>query len=406
MFKPSDLHIGGAFLTAGHVLQAIAAFAINLILVRYISPAEFGRFALVFAEASLFYAVISIRTNTLIIRAKEADYDGETRDIYFNAALQETVLATLVIFIWLWSTGRVGPWEITIVLTLAVRHWTVLNKAFYERGLPYKQLSVIETGAAFSGHLTSLGVVLAGGGWIALVLREVVQTLAMLLALAKAGGLTMRQIRPLKWREYRRLYLESRGIWLDGLLEGTFSRLTIMVAGYVGGDALAGLIFQAQRLATAPHLILAPFANRIIMNWFSRTEDPEARRTGRNLAVWATIVPLAGVAIAVVLFADPLVPWLLGADWAEVSVLLVGMAGLMVFMSPFEVMRSYCIAIHHARVVLFARVVQHVGFFVPIALAVAGVMAEGAGIAYGFSAAFAAAFFAIWWLMSWYERRA
>lgn len=405
MVKLSHLQIGGAFMTGGHVFQAIVAFAINLILVRYIPPSEFGRFALVFAEASLFYAVISIRTNTLIIRAAESVYDNDAMDVYFNAALQETLLATVLIFVWLWLTGAVGPWEVTIALTLAVRHWTVLNKAFYERGLPYKQLSFIETGASFSGHAVSLVVVLIGGGWVALVLREVMQTVVQLLALVKVGGLTIRRVRPLKRHEYKRLYLESRGVWLDGLLEGTFSRLTIMTAGYVGGDALAGLVFQAQRLATAPHLVLAPFVNRIVMNWFSRTEDPTARRQGRNRAVWVTILPLTVGAIAVMLFAEPLVPWLLGADWQDVSPLLIGMAGLIVFMSPFEVLRSYCIAIHHTRVVLFARVAQHIGFFVPVALAMAGVMSEGAGLAYGFSAAFAVAFIGIWWLMLYYERR-
>lgn len=404
MTRLSQLQIGGILLSAGNLLQAMAAFVVNLVLVRYISPSEFGWFALVFAEASLVYAVLSIRTNVLVIRATETQLDDDSRDMYFNAALQETVLATALIFAWLWLTNSAGRWETVIVLTLAVRHWTVLNKAYFERGLPYTKLSIVETSSAFSGQLTALAVVLLGGGWIALVLRELVQTVMTLLTLIRVRGVTLRPLRLLGRAEYRRLYYESRGVWLDGLLEATFGRLAIMAAGYIGGDALAGLIFQAQRLASVPHQVLAPFVNRIIMNWFSRVEEDEARRRGRFRALLLTMMPLSLAAILTLLFADPVVPWLLGEDWADAAPLTVGMAGLIVFLSPFEILRSYCVAIHRTRIVLLARIAQHLGFILPVAFAALGMIASSAGLSYGFSAAYAAAFVAALLQLRHFER--
>jgi len=382
-------------LTGGNLLQAGIAFAVNLILVRYITPSEFGSFAIAFAEASLFYAVLSIRTNALIIRASEHAFSETAKDVYFNAALQETVFATAVIFIWFWVTGGVGIWESVIVLTLAVRHWTVLNKGFYERKLPYKALSAVETGSALSAHLAALVAVLAGAGWVALVLREIVLSVATLLGLAKVGGLTFRRVRLLSVGEYSDLFRESRGVWLDGVLEGTFQRLTVMAAGFMGGEALAGLVFQAQRLALVPHQILAPIVNRIMLNWFARTEDPVRRRRGRTRMVLATLGPLSVVAVFIVLFADPVVPWLLGDGWASVSTLMVGMAGFVVFISPFEILRSYCFAIRHTRMILAARVFQHLGFFIPPALAMAGVISTADGLSFGFSVAYAGAFICV-----------
>lgn len=405
MSRLTDLHIGAVYLTGGHVFQAASGFAINLILVRYISPAEFGWFALVFAEASLFFAVLSIRTNALVVRATEAALTEDAKDVYFNAALQETVVATVLIFLWLWMTTDVGVWETTIVLTLAIRHWTVLNKSFYERALPYKQLSAIETGSALVGQSAALITVLVGSGWIALVFRETVTTVVALLALATVKGLTFRQIRPLKIAEYRQLYLESRGIWLDGVLEGTFQRMTIMAAGYLGGESLAGLIFQAQRLASVPHQILTPFVNRIALNWFARIEDTTLRRRAKNKAVAATLFPLAFVAVLVVLFADSVVPWLLGEMWSGVATLMIGMAGFIVFNSPFEILRSYCFVIRHARKVLWARIAQHLGFFVPVGLAMAGVLSMPDGLSYGFSMAFAAAFASVLGLLMFQEKQ-
>lgn len=404
MIRLSKLQIGGALLSGGNLLQAVAAFAVNLVLVRYISPSDFGWFALVFAEASLVYAVLSIRTNVLVIRATEAQLDDDSRDMYFNAALQETVIATALIFVWLWLTNSAGRWETIIVLTLAVRHWTVLNKAYFERELPYTQLSVVETSAAFAGQLAALAVVLLGGGWIALVLRELAQTVMTLLALIRVRGVTLRRLRLLGPNDYQRLYYESRGVWLDGMLEATFGRLAIMAAGYIGGDALAGLVFQAQRLASVPHQVLAPFVNRIIMNWFSRVEEDDVRRRGRFRAVLVTIVLLSLAAIMTLLFADPVVPWLLGEDWAGTAPLMMGMVGLIVFLSPFEILRSYCVAIHRTRIVLVARIVQHLGFIIPVALAALGVIASSTGLSFGFSVAYAAAFIAVMLQLRHFER--
>ena len=65
-------------------------------------------------------------------------------------------------------------------------------------------------------------------------------------------------------------------------MEGNFQRLTILLAGLFGGEATAGLFFQAQRLAMVPHQILAPFVNRVLVVWFGQIEDTEKRKLGRD----------------------------------------------------------------------------------------------------------------------------
>jgi O-antigen/teichoic acid export membrane protein len=392
MLKMNEVRIGSILLTGGHIFQAGLAFAINIVLVRYITPSEFGWFAITFAEASLFYSVLSIRTNILVIRATELAFNDDLKDVYFNAALQETVLATVLISFWLLISGNLGIWQVLIVLTLAVRHWTILNKAYFERSMPYKKLTVIESGSAITGHLSALAVVLFGGGVIALIIREIVSTVSALYALFKVGGVTLRRIRLLSVEEYKTLYYQSRGIWLDGLLEGTFQRLTILIAGYMGGDAVAGILFQAQRLAGIPHQVLTPFVNRIVMNWFSRTEDAARREHGRNYAVIAILVPLTIAAFVTGLYAEQFVPWLLGDSWSAVSSMLVGLTGMIVFISPFEILRAYCVAIHHTRKVLIARIAQHIGLLVPIGMVPLGMITINAGLPIGLSIAYAAAF--------------
>ncbi|NQV57118.1 MAG: hypothetical protein HQ503_14755, partial [Rhodospirillales bacterium] len=60
------LKIGGSYLVFGQAVQAFVAFAANLVLVRFIMPEGFGRFALVLAGASIVLSLISLRLNILI----------------------------------------------------------------------------------------------------------------------------------------------------------------------------------------------------------------------------------------------------------------------------------------------------------------------------------------------------
>ena len=44
MIKKEKIAIGSAFLVGGQIIQAVVGFGVNLVLVRYLAPEEFGRF--------------------------------------------------------------------------------------------------------------------------------------------------------------------------------------------------------------------------------------------------------------------------------------------------------------------------------------------------------------------------
>ncbi len=390
-----DLKIGAGFLVFSQGFQAVFAFAVNLVLVRYIFPDEFGRFAIILAGASVVYAVLSPRINILIIRKSEADLNEATRDIYFSALTFETLIATLVIILWLAVTGSLGLWEPVLILAIGMRHWTGINKAFFEREMPYRRLAVIEAGADMAGHLAALGLVLLGAGWVVLFVRELIISVLGLFGLWKIGGLTLRRIKPISLSDVRMLFRETRGGWLDGVLEGSFQRLTILLAGFIGGEATAGYFFQAHRLAIVPHQLLSPIINRILAVWFGRTEDRWQRRDGRNRMLRFLVAPLLFAGILTVLFADPVVPWLFGETWARVADIVVALSGMIVFFSLFETLKSYCLTARPARKILVGRVVQYVGLLVPVAAWFAGWMPADISLAVGLSAAYLLAFIVV-----------
>lgn len=395
---------GGAVLVIGQAVQAVVAFAANLVLVVYIAPADFGRFALILATASLVLSVLSLRVNTLIIRTREPDLTPDRQERYFSALTLETLAGAIVGLAWIQAAGFSGVWATVLVCVVCVRHWVEQNKAYFERQMPYVRLGLLETGSALAAHLASVVLVLLGFGPDALYWREV-----LLLALSTAGlaclrGLTWRRLRWLPMAEWRLLLREARGIWLDSALDAVYQRLVIQLAGVVGGDKGAGYFFQAQRLAVLPHVLITPLVGRMAATWFGRVDAPDRRR-GRDRLLSALALPLlVGAAIAL-FYADPLVPWLFGEPWRPTAPVFAAMSGLVLFMSLFEVLRTYCMITRQTRLLLAGRAAQYGGL---VATLVVGVIAGDTPLvetlAVGVSVGFGAAFAVIWTTLAVRER--
>jgi O-antigen/teichoic acid export membrane protein len=382
------LRTASFFLVSGQLFQAFLAFGVNLILVRHITPSEFGRFALILAGAFLIYSIISSRINFLIARMPEADYNIEIKQKLFSAMTLETIVATLFIMLWLIASNKAGLWECLLVGAVGLRQWTDLNKAFFERDMPYRQLAIVETGASTGGHLIALSLVLSGMGWMVLFIREILISFINLFGLWRVGGLTIYRLRFLTFKEWLSIYKDARGVWLDGVLEGNFQRLTILLAGFFGNEFAAGLFFQAQRLAFVPHQLLSPIVSRILAVWFGRTEDNVLRDSGRDRVLRILFLPLLLAGILTVLFADPVVPWLFGQSWFRVADLLIYMSGMIIFCTLFETLKSYCLATRATATMFGSRVTQYIGLLVPTAFGSFGWLSADIALALGLSVAY------------------
>jgi len=382
------LRTASFFLVSGQLFQAFLAFGVNLMLVRHITPSEFGRFALILAGASLIYSIISSRINFLIARMPEADYNIEIKQKLFSAMTLETIVATLFIMLWLIASNKPGLWEYLLVGAVGLRQWTDLNKAFFERDMPYRQLAIVETGASTGGHLIALSLVLSGMGWMVLFIREILISFINLFGLWRVGGLTIYRLRFLTFKEWLSIYKDARGVWLDGVLEGNFQRLTILLAGFFGSEFVAGLFFQAQRLAFVPHQLLSPIVSRILAVWFGRTEDNVLRDSGRDRVLRILFLPLLLAGILTVLFADPVVPWLFGQSWFRVADLLIYMSGMVIFCTLFETLKSYCLATRATATMFGSRVTQYIGLLVPTAFGFFGWFSADIALALGLSLAY------------------
>ena len=398
--KLPSFFAGGAFLVGGNAIQAGVAFAANLVLVRYLDATEFGHFALTLASAWLVLTILSLRLSILIIRAPEAWLTRARRDIYSSALLYETILAIGLALCWRIAIGGWSVWDIILIVAIGSGHWLRQNKAFFERGMPYRRLAGIETGAALVSHLLSVALVVFGAGAAALYLREAALILVEFIGLWAIGGIALYRVRWLSRRDWRGLFAEARGIWLDSVLEGAFQRITLLLAGMLGGERGAGYFFQAHRLAIVPHQFLAPVVTRLVTVWFSRIEPGPARRSGLRRLLIGTAVLLVPAAIGAVALADPIVPAIFGEPWRPVIPILIALAGMVFFLSLFEIFKAFCMVEHRSRTLFAGRVAQYGALAAVLAPAAMGAALSMERLGLALSVAYAAAFMTLF-LLSW-----
>lgn len=375
------------------LVQLVVAFAANLVLVRFIDPEGFGRYAIAIASITLITTFFSLRVGVLIIRTDERAFSDDKKTLYFNAIFQELIVVGVVAFGVLYVSSLLDWWSGLLLIAVLVGQFADNNKIFFERQMPYKRLSALEAGVSGGGHLLSVGVVLLGGHVAALYLRELFYGIATLVSLRVIGRITWCRLRLVRIEEWKEILRGVRGAWFDMTLDSSFSRIIVILAGYVGGERGAGYLFQAYRLAGIPHQFLAPLATRISFNWFSRQDNHARRYKGLMALIAYMSAPLLLAVVAVYMYADRLVPLLFGDDWAHAAQLLVSLSGYIMFLSLFDLLRVYMLATDQTRNLVLMRAAQYLGVSIVIvpSLANGGALTEttlGAGVSLAYALAF------------------
>lgn len=393
------------WMVSGGAIRVLSGFIANLVLVRFISPEEFGRFALVLASIGIVFAFHPFRIYNQILRIKESEFDEDTQQLYFSVLIQQSFVFGLIALGVVNSTSLRSMWSLLLLGSIVLNHFTQNVKGFFERKMPYKRLAVIETAALVGGHLLSIIIAVSWAGAAALYVREAFAAISSLVLLWLMGGLVWHKVRMISLFEWRSLFKQGSGIWLDATLEAVFHRSFSIIAFMVGGVRGAGFFFQAQRLATFPHLLLTPVVSRMALNWFSHEENSKLRwKSMQKLLVYVAI-PTALAALVVLFCADIFIPFLFGESWIPVISILKNMSGYIIFISLFTILQMYFIATHNISRLIVGRVVQILVLAIVPALTYAGIQTSVASFGLSLSFAFMSAFIMCFILVWLYERR-
>lgn len=398
MAVSSQLRASAVILFSGNFIENAIALAAQVVIARFLFPEDFGRFAITLANTSLVFVIFSLRVQTLILRRPAAELTREVRERYFFAFTVESILGAMVTLATVHWFHDLGLLDVMLIIALALGHWVETNRVFYERRMDYRRLVPVEVGSKLIGHAVAVVMVVMGAGVMILFLREFLVSVLRLAGFGAVGALTMERLRWLPWREWRLLFAESRALWADGVLEGSFHRVVILLSGSLGGAEGAGLFFFAHRLALVPQLLVTPITARLSSNWLSRQEDRVLRRRSFQRFIAVVAVFSSVMALAAIIFADPVIPWLFGEAWRSAVPVFMALAGMILFSILFEVAKVYFYVEGAGRAMLVSRLSK----FAVLALVAAVVYQTGVGPAetmgFAMSAAFAAGF-GIAWIM-------
>jgi len=384
-FTNANVAKHAAWMMSGAVIQAAAAFATNLVLVRVLLPEDFGRFTIVMANIGLAQSIVSVPIGTVVLRASEEELEQKL-SLYAAVNIIQNVTVLVIASSVLLSIQKFDLRAILLLISFISSNWISVQMNLYERRFVYGKLSILETLAHLLGHIFAIVGALSGIGSVVLYGRELVRQISLILGLRYLNGLQSIKLRWLRLEDWKELLKTIHGFWLDGFLESSFGRLVILTVGSLSGEAGAGYFFQAQRLAIIPHQFLQPVTQRLAINYFSHksSHDKQTKHLAKGLMSLSGILLLAVIIIR--LGAPTVIPVVFGDSWRPVIPILIAMLGFVLCATMFNLLKGYCIATKNLKtLIVLGRSGQYLGFLSVATLVSILDYEPSVGLAFGLS---------------------
>ena len=340
--SPKGLLFNSGSMISSGIFQSIVAFSSNLILVRFLSPSEFGVFAIILANATLLAAFSNLRVNDLIIRSSEIELQNNIEN-YFGYIISLTIFLFVGGLIFIYLSGYFGVRSFLVLLAVVIGPIIQFQMALYERKLEYSNISKIESGSSLLSHsLAALGV-LMGMGAIVLYLRILALPIFVIIGLFLKKGFMRLPTIKFSSSHISNVFKQSKWIWLDSTLEQVFERAIYILANFLGNSAAVGFFFQAKRLSVVPHQLLQPFTTRVLLNYLSKAK-PKEQHTLFKKVILVEIIALSSACFILYFYGQQLVHLLFGSKWAPVSEILIALLGVVAFLSIYNSFKAFYIA--------------------------------------------------------------
>lgn len=363
-FVPSGyLRSNAIWLVGGSASQSGVAFVVSLFLMGMLLPEDFGRYALISANVALVNAILNLRLPDAVVRmsADELNRDlGSLVAIHLGQILFVSALSVGI----LWVLGLFGGEALILVMAIAVNNWTALLTRLYEREFKYRNIAIVENGASISVNILSAVGVLLGVGGIVLFLRDLFRGVLQFSILVIMRRLPNLEFARPDREAFVRLRHKVSGIWIDGIAEQLYHRLTILLLGAIATEREVGLFFQARRLASVPNELMMPVTYRMAYNYFSHKVQGRERQRKLGLLIAMEIVVLTAIAGIAAFWGKDLILLFFNEHWLQVVGILLALLGFMVLQPVFETLKSFAMAENRVgRFVVLGRTFQFLSLF-------------------------------------------
>lgn len=264
--------------TAGaKFLSQLITWAITIVVIRLLSPADFGLLALAMVFVAFLAMLNELGLGAAVVQRKELD-ENVLKSL-FGLVLVASVVFYLVMAVsgpliaGFYDEPRLVPLIRVLALQFILMGFSVLPQSLLLREMKYQQIAISEFIAAISGSLTTLALALTGHGVWALVW----------------GSLIMRFVSMVCLNVYKPFLCMPRtsmaGLWaffsfggyvtLARIFRYFFIKADILIVGKVLGKDLLGFYSVGFMLASLPLEKVSGIINQVAFPAFSSIQsDP------------------------------------------------------------------------------------------------------------------------------------
>lgn len=330
----------------GRLSAQALSLASTLVVVRILSPEDYGLFALCVAPSSFFIALAIVAPTSLTIQRRDhgAAQEAEIAGLLLASATLAFlfVLAVLALLARVYDEARV--WPLGIALALGV-FWpsclAALLQARFERRLEFRLVSLIELAASIAGSAVTVGCAMAGAGVWSLIAGNCCSALLQCAALLRAGGVPVVRLRlagllRAEWRY-------GSHVTLGTLATQVFDAVETLLVGRFLGTAGLGAWRTCRELVNVPLAKVMPIVNRVGFPAYARLGgDVAAIRHYALLSLRVLVALFLPVYWGLAAVAPHAVPAVLGRQWADAIPVAVLFGAFM----PVKLLQ-YCLILPH-----------------------------------------------------------
>lgn len=335
---PPTIPVGAKVLSAlrwsaaTRLLGQVVSWMMTIVVVRLLSPADYGVLAMAVILPSVLYLLNDLGLDVVLVQKLSPD-EGFRRQV-FGVVIGVNLLCALVLVAGapLVATFFAEPILVPILRVLSLQFlllvFETLPRARLEQSLDFRSQSLISLGASWLGGLTTLALAWTGLGVWALVWGRLMST--------AAGTVALNVVAPsLCWPSFS-LAAVRRALSFGGIVtleRGAWQLFTDadkVIGGRLWPDATLGLYSVAQDLVTMPMHRTGGLIASIGVPAFSQVQNSRADvRFYLLKATRITSVLSFPIFIGLAVTAPEAVAVLLGSNWPAAAPLLQILALIM-----------------------------------------------------------------------------
>ncbi len=295
-------------------------FVSNLILVRLLSPDDFGYVAMLFVFLDITGIIVNGGFITALIQKKNPSSKDFSTVFYINT----TVSVALYWLLFFLAPAIADFYSLPLLcsmlrvqaLALIINSFSVVQLAVLRRELRFKSLAIRNILSSIIGIAVCIPCAICGLGVWSLVINILVQRFSGALLLWWTSK--WRPQREFSWASAKELFGFGGFMMLSSLIASIYGNLQSLLVGKFFSATALGYVNQAKKLEEVPSGALSTVVTQVSFPVFSKLQDDlSTLRYGFQKNIKSIQYINLPMVFLLMVIAEPLILLLYGEKWAE-----------------------------------------------------------------------------------------